>query len=199
MLLFSTNAVRENLIQTKSEFLQIGLELKDSKQHMTTNQDVADLLRAYPGSSVVNFVDVNNMQHNSVLLVQALVYGLLFVITLISSLNIVNTVTMNITLRRRELSVLKSIGMSQRDLKAMILYEGIFYGLIGGTIGAVAGCGFTYAIYDVLEEIVGLEWKAPLGLSVITVAVAVAISLLSALLPLKKIETDNIIDAIREE
>lgn len=45
----------------------------------------------------------------------------------------------------------------------------------------------------------GLEWKAPLGLSVVTIAVAVAISLLSALLPLKKIEKDNIIDAIREE
>ncbi len=95
--------------------------------------------------------------------------------------------------------MLKSIGMSQRDLKSMILYEGIFYGFIGGAIGAVAGCGFTYAIYDVLEEIVGLEWKAPLGLSVVTIAVAVAISLLSALLPLKKIEKDNIIDAIREE
>lgn len=199
LLLFSTNAVRENLTQTESEFLHIDLDLKDSKQHLSTNQDVADLLRSYPGSSVVNFVDVNNMQHNSILLIQVLVYGFLFVITLISSLNIVNTVTMNITLRRRELSVLKSIGMSQRDLKTMILYEGIFYGLIGGTIGAVAGCGFTYAIYDVLEEIVGLEWKAPLGLSVITIAVAVAISLLSALLPLKKIEKDNIIDAIREE
>lgn len=141
----------------------------------------------------------NLQRKNSILLIQVLVYGFLFVITLISSLNIVNTVTMNITLRGRELSVLKSIGMSQRDLKSMILYEGIFYGLIGGAIGAVAGCGFTYAIYDVLEEIVGLEWKAPLGLSVVTIAVAVAISLLSALLPLKKIEKDNIIDAIREE
>ena len=79
----------------------------------------------------------------------------------------------------------------------MILYEGLFYGLTGGVIGAVSGSASTYAIYSVLSETVGLAWRLPLGVSITAIIVSVLISFLSALLPLKKIGQDDLIENIR--
>ncbi|MHC1747685.1 MAG: ABC transporter permease [Cellulosilyticaceae bacterium] len=196
--LITTQTVSEHLTQERTDVTQIGVDLIDSSLHLKGYEQINSILQQYPEYSVIDYVDINEMARSSTLLIQILVYGFIFVITLISSINIINTITMNINLRRKELSVLKSIGMSQKDLKEMIMYEGLFYGIVGGFIGCIVGCGFTYVIYDVLGEIVGLAWSIPFDLCVITILVAVVISFLSTLIPMKKIEKDNVIEAIRE-
>ena len=196
--LITTDKVRNNLTNKDVEVANIGIDLKDSELHLKNYEEIYKMIEDNQDYSIVDWVDVNAMEKSGTTLIQVLVYGFIFVITLISSINIINTITMNITLRRKELSVFKSIGMSQKDLKKMIMYEGLFYGLVGGIVGSIAGCGFTYIIYDVLEDIVGLAWRLPLKLSIITILVAILISFLSALIPMKKIEKDNVIEAIRE-
>lgn len=196
--LITTDTVRKNLTNKDVEISSIAIDLKDSELHLKNYEEIYKMIEDNQGYSMVDWVDVNESERSGVLLIQVLVYGFMTVITLISSINIINTITMNITLRRKELSVLKSIGMSQKDLKKMIMYEGLFYGLVGGIIGSLAGCGLTYIIYDVLEDIVGLPWKLPLKLCIITIIVSIIISFLSTLIPMRKIEKDNVIEAIRE-
>lgn len=196
--LITTDEVRKNLTNEDVEISNIAVDLKDSELHLKNYEEIYNMIQDNQEYSVVDWVDINANEKTGTLLIQVLVYGFIFVITLISSINIINTITMNITLRRKELSVLKSIGMSQKDLKKMIMYEGVFYGLVGGTIGSIAGCAFTYIIYDVLYDIVGLTWRLPLKLCIITILVSIIISFLSVLIPMKKIEKDNVIEAIRE-
>lgn len=64
-----------------------------------------------------------------------LAYGFITVISLISIVNILNTITISIMTRRKELAALKSIGMSQKDLKKMITYEALIYGFSGSLQG----------------------------------------------------------------
>ncbi|RDY24374.1 hypothetical protein CHF27_003190 [Romboutsia maritimum] len=196
--LITTDTVRKNLTNKEVEIANIAIDLEDSELHLKNYEEIYNMIEDNQDYSMVDWVDANATQKSGVLLIQVLVYGFMTVITLISSINIINTITMNITLRRKESSVLKSIGMSQKDLKKMIMYEGVFYGLVGGIIGSIAGCGFTYIIYDVLEDIVGLAWRLPLKLCIITIVVSIIISFLSTLIPMRKIEKDNVIEAIRE-
>ncbi|WP_250675114.1 FtsX-like permease family protein [Paraclostridium ghonii] len=198
MRLITTDKVMENLNNEELDIQSLEVSLKDSSLHLKTYEEINKILQDYPSYSTMNYVDMNASEKSSIMLIQVLVYGFIFVITLISSINIINTITMNITLRRKELSVLKSIGMSQKDLKKMIMYEGLFYGLVGGILGSVAGCGFTYVIYKVFSDIIGLAWKVPWMLCIITIFVSIVISFLSALIPMRKIEKDNVIDVIRE-
>ncbi|MGL5695107.1 MAG: ABC transporter permease, partial [Peptostreptococcaceae bacterium] len=195
--LITTDTVRKNLTNKDVEISNVGIDLKDSELHLKNYEEIYKMIEKQD-YSFVDWVDVNTTEKNGVLLIQVLVYGFMLVITLISSINIINTITVNITLRRQELAVLKSIGMSQKDLKKMIMYEGLFYGLVGGIIGSIVGCGFTYIIYDVLEDIAGLAWRLPLKLCIITIVVSIIISFLSTLIPMRKIEKDNVIEAIRE-
>lgn len=198
MSLITTDKVMENLNNEELDIQSLEVSLKDSSLHLKTYEEINTILQDYSSYSVTNYVDINDSEKSFIMLIQVLVYGFIFVITLISSINIINTITMNITLRRKELSVLKSIGMSQKDLKKMIMYEGLFYGLVGGILGSVAGCGFTYIIYKVFSDIIGLAWKVPWMLCIITIFVSIVISFLSALIPMRKIEKDNVIEVIRE-
>lgn len=199
LTLITGEQVLKNLTGESPKIKNLSIALKDESLDLETATEVNNILKDYPSYTVINYADMNKSQRNSMLMIQVLVYGFIAVITLISSINIINTITMNITLRRKESAMLKSIGMSQKDLKTIIRYEGMFYGIIGGTLGAIAGCFLSYSISNVLSDVVAMQWKLPLGLSVITILVAMTISYLSTLIPMKKIEKDNVIETIREE
>ena len=56
-----------------------------------------------------------------------------FIIGLVGVLNFINAILTGILTRRRELAMLQSIGMTGRQLKTMLIWEGLYYAL-----GAVA-------------------------------------------------------------
>lgn len=60
--------------------------------------------------------------------------GLSFVIGLIGVLNFFNAVLTSIYARRREFAMLQSIGMTGRQLKRMLIFEGLMYGLLAITV-----------------------------------------------------------------
>lgn len=55
--------------------------------------------------------------------------ALSFIVALVGVLNFFNAIFTGIMVRRREFAVLQSIGMTGRQLKTMLVYEGLFYAL----------------------------------------------------------------------
>lgn len=51
---------------------------------------------------------------NVVTIVRVFAYGFIVLISLIAAANVFNTISTNISLRRREFAMLKSVGMTQR-------------------------------------------------------------------------------------
>ena len=65
------------------------------------------------------------------------------IIGLVGLLNFFNAMMTSILSRRREFAVLQAVGMTNRQLKTMLIYEGLFYAMslrIGG-LYSVAGGG----------------------------------------------------------
>ena len=58
------------------------------------------------------------------------------IITLIGILNFINTIMTGILSRKREFAVLQAIGMTNKQLKTMLIYEGLFYAL-GSSLAAL--------------------------------------------------------------
>ena len=65
---------------------------------------------------------------------QALGGALSFIVGLVGILNFFNAILTGILTRKREFAVLQSIGMTGRQLKAMLVYEGLFYALGSGLL-----------------------------------------------------------------
>ena len=76
--------------------------------------------------------NVNRMfeENRSILFViHVFTYVFVMMISLIAAANVFNTISTNIKLRRRELAMLRSIGMSDRDFNKMMNFECAFYGM----------------------------------------------------------------------
>src|SRR5579872_3297226 len=74
--------------------------------------------------------------------------GFLTLITLIGVTNIVNTLDANIKLRRREIAMLKSVGLTPGGFLRMLRYESLFYGLTALLFGLPLGIALSVFIYS---------------------------------------------------
>ena len=83
------------------------------------------------GINVINNVkEAEEMRANN-LQINILLYGFVAVVSLIGVVNIVNTITTNLILRRKEIASLSALGMTYKNIRSMILTEGILYGVYG--------------------------------------------------------------------
>ena len=132
-------------------------------------------------------------------ILRTIINGLTFLISLISAANIFNTITANIALRRRDFGMLKSIGMTNRDIDRMMGFECLSYGskaLLAGIPLGLIGCGITYYfVYRYYKTGPGFPWQT-IGLGSLLVFVIV---FASAFYAVAKMRRDNPIEAIRRE
>ncbi|MCH1642078.1 ABC transporter permease [Paenibacillus timonensis] len=77
---------------------------------------------------------------------QTIGYGLSLVIGLIGILNYVNTVITGMWSRRGEFAILESVGMTRKQLKSMLVLEGLYSVLLTGLIVSTVGMGLTYGV-----------------------------------------------------
>ena len=64
---------------------------------------------------------------------------ILSLIVMVASLNIVGTLILVVLTRSREISILRAIGASSRQICAVFMLEGLLIGLVGTTFGTILG------------------------------------------------------------
>jgi putative ABC transport system permease protein len=119
----------------------------------------------------------------------------------IASLGIINTLTMNIMERRREIGMLRAIGMTQGQVIRMVLAEAGLMGLIGGTIGLVFGVLLARIFLTGMTAMSGykIEFLVPLGGVITSLIVALLVTQLAALYPARRAAKTSILEAIQYE
>lgn len=196
--LITSEPVVNSLTKSSSTLKGIEIELENQSQAKTTMLDIQKRIGGDKSVEVINLTDGNNALKDQMLYMKILAYGFITVIVLIGSVNVLNTITVSIMMRRKELAALKSIGMSQKDLKKMVIYEGILYGFFGSIQGIFFGCLLSYILYMAVSNTISFKWAIPYQASLITFITALLISYVAVLIPLRKIQKDNTIDVLRE-
>lgn len=97
---------------------------------------------------------------------------LAIVAVVIAALGIVNTLTMGVVERIREIGVLRAIGMSRRQVMRMVVVEAAILGIVGVVLGSVAGVGAGALLLEL-----GGGLGAPGGLPWLPIGVAAAMGL----------------------
>ena len=198
--LISTKEVYKNLTDIQEvNPTSLNLMIKNIKKEEDTKNAIEDIIRSNTSLKLINNLDYSRNAKTGLLMIQILVYGFVIVVALIGSVNIVNTITTNIILRKREFASLKSIGLTQKGLKKMIVLEGLLYGIMGTIYGSVIACGLSYLMYKGLIGVAESAWSIPWKAIVIAGTAALAIGYISVLSPLSRIKKENLMEAIREE
>ena len=125
--------------------------------------------------------------------------ALSFIVGLVGVLNFFNAILTGIIARKREFAVLQSIGMTGRQLKTMLVYEGLFYALGAAVISLI----LTLALGPVAFTAVGsLFWFFTYRLTLTPFLIVVPVfALLGVLVPLavyRSVSKSTIVERLRE-
>jgi putative ABC transport system permease protein len=95
--------------------------------------------------------------------------ALAIVAVIVAALGIVNTLTMGVVERIRELGVLRAIGMSRRQAMRMIVVEATILGIVGVVLGSLAGIAAGAMLLQLgggLGAPGGIPWQ-PIGIAAV--------------------------------
>lgn len=149
--------------------------------------------------SVIDSIDEAQKLEQTMNVMKIFVYGFIVVISLVSVTNIVNTISTNINLRKREFAVIKSIGVTPQGFKKMIYMESILYGILSLIYGIPIGICMNVLMNRILEGMITVQTLIPYKSILICIISIFIITFIASYIPLKKISKENIIDNIRQE
>lgn len=172
-----------------------------SSNHTASFENLATMLTENGLSSRQLFDYAANAEtnRNVITIIRVFAYGFIVLISLIAAANVFNTISTNISLRRQEFAMLKSVGMTQKGFRRMMNYECLLYGSKALLLGLPVSCGITYLIYRAVttayETSFHLPWPA-IGIAVLSVFLVVFATMMYSM---SKVKKDNPIDALKNE
>ncbi|MEW2139069.1 FtsX-like permease family protein [Streptomyces sp. NPDC005409] len=119
----------------------------------------------------------------------------------IGSFLIVNTFTMLVTRRTREIALLRAIGASRRQVSRSVLLEAFLIGLVASAAGFLLGLGIAAVLPDLLGADGSTLPRGPLVIGprsvVAALGVGVGVTVLAAWLPSRRAATVAPVEAMR--
>lgn len=137
---------------------------------------------------------------NVILVMKILLYGFIGLVTLIGVTSVFNTINTSIALRRKEFSVLRSIGLTPKGFNKILYFESIFFGIKSLLYAIPVSLVVVYLLHKAFGSIVEFSMVMIPWMAIIEAIIGVfVIVLLSMMYASSKIKHENILDAIREE
>ncbi|MFG1933016.1 FtsX-like permease family protein [Mycobacterium sp. NPDC048908] len=122
------------------------------------------------------------------------------IVAFVAGVALLNTLTLSVLERRREIGVLRAMGSSRRLTVGMVLAEAAAIGVVGGVLGLVFGLADQWLYSVVSGDIMNftVEFR-PSPMALVFTAGAIAISLLGSVPPARRAARLNIIEAVSVE
>jgi putative ABC transport system permease protein len=152
--------------------------------------------------TLYNVYSILEQYRSITFVIDVFTYVFVIMISLIAVANVFNTISTNIRLRRRELAMLRSVGMSDRDFNKMMNFECVFYGMRTLLFGFPIAGIISWLIYEGLvtaERMDNFDFVFPWGSMAISVVSVLFIVFITMLYAISKIKRENIIDVLRDD
>jgi putative ABC transport system permease protein len=186
-------------ITGKDTFTRFEIGLAPGTDAESTAQAITALTRLSQGVRVADYTESERDARAITLQISILLYGLVAAISLIGALNIVNTIGTSLLLRVREFGMLRAVGMTDRQLRGMVVLEGVLYGLYSSAVGGAIGLLLYRLVFLNIVSFSEIPWIVPWPSIAGACAAAVMLGVLSALVPLRRIGAMSVVESIRAE
>jgi putative ABC transport system permease protein len=125
-----------------------------------------------------------------------LIYALLGLAVVIALIGITNTLALSVHERRREIGLLRAVGMSRSQVRSAVRWESVIIALFGTVLGLGVGIFFGWAMVGALESEGINTFCIPVGaLGIVTVGGALA-GILAAVSPSRRAAKVDILRAV---
>lgn len=177
--------------------------------HAALGEDLATAGSAYfhdkspYGLAFYSFNDyIEQRDSNQMIATVVNVFCLLFavILALIAMANVFNTVTNSLILRRREFAVMKSVGLSNRQFRAMVAEECAAWCIRGLVPGVLLSLLVSFLLWQVISgSMTGLAFTLPWSYVALAAAMTVAAVGASVAYGMHRCRADNVVEALRAD
>jgi putative ABC transport system permease protein len=197
-------ATAQTLLPEPDSFTNVGVRVEEGQSKEAVRDRIAAALPEY---EVATQEQAGEEQADEVKSVLNFINIFLLVFAGISlfvgSFIILNTFSMLVAQRMRELALLRAVGASRRQVTRSVMVEALVVGLVGSTLGVVVGIGIAYLLRLVFAAF-GLDLgDAGLVLLPRTIVVAyvvgVLVTLVAAYLPARRAARVPPVAAMRDD
>jgi putative ABC transport system permease protein len=182
----------EQFFETGGEYTTIQVKALDPDSIDQLSDEIEDALEDV---SVITSDAAMSMVDSIIGTVEAVLSGIAGISLLVAGVGIINTMTVSVMERTREIGVLKAIGARSSDVLVMFLSEAVMTGMAGGTMGAVFG----FMLSTFVGDYVGVTAEISVSLGAITLLFAVITCVVSGLYPAWRASNLNPVEALRSE
>ncbi len=127
------------------------------------------------------------------------VNGLLGMSVIVAVIGIINTLSLSIFERRRELGLLRVVGMLDRDVQRMVRLESILISVLGTVVGIALGLFSGWILLRSIQRLsdVDIPMNWAIGRVGLILVIGIALGLLASLLPSRRSTRLDVLDAVQ--
>ncbi len=126
-------------------------------------------------------------------------YTLSFILGFIGIINFINTMITSVSSRKLELAMLQSLGMTGKQLKKTLVYEGMFYGVFVVGFLVTIGSLITYYIVSMLSaSMIASNYSFELMPLIVISLLLWVISFITPLIIYHHVKSKSIVERLRE-
>jgi lipoprotein-releasing system permease protein len=159
-----------------------------------------------PEFTIASWKELHPALVSSLKLEKYVMFFILALITLVASMNMISLLFMQLQQKRRDIAILKSMGMMQKDIKKIFLLLGMSITCSAAGLGLLvaAGVGYLLETYPFLELpdvyfVSHLPARMELELFIVVGLSVLLLGFLATWLPSRRIDSINITEVLRQE
>lgn len=195
-----------DIFSTGSAAGGIGVDLENPDRSAHIKEQIKNII-SYD-FYIRTWMELNENLFSALKLEKLAMFTILTLIVIVAALNIISTLTIMVTDKRKDIGILKAIGATKATVMNIFSLQGIMIGLFGVILGVISGLGIVFVLdkwrFSILPESVyyGIDYL-PVRISIFdSIAVAVSalmISFLASVYPAYQASRLEPVDALRYE
>jgi putative ABC transport system permease protein len=181
---------------------QLIVQAAAPDQRAALSRRVDDLLaRDYPGLEALSNAEFKKSTTDAINQQFAFFNAIVAIAVLVGGLGIVNTLTMSVLERTREIGVLRALGASRWRVRRTMADESLLISLAGTLSGVIAGLGIAVIWVLGMSQTMfpGMSMHIPVGMLVGLAVLGVAIGVAAAIIPARRAARLDPLAALRYE
>lgn len=169
--------------------------------HKAAASAISQYLSEHNCTSVTVTDEVANTELSNSIIFTVRVFSVAFIllVSLIAMANIFNTIATNMQVRKKEFAMLRSVGMTSKGFRKMLVLECLTYGIRSLLISLPLSVLMTYVIYRITNVRQETAFYIPVYAVIIAVISVFVIIILSMIYGWHKLRKENLVETLRSE
>jgi putative ABC transport system permease protein len=183
--------------RTEDVFIQIDLESGASRE--ASGAQIKALGENYPQFKVISGTDYYRSVVAQFDAAFSAMYILFAILAFPSLIAMLNTLTINVIERTREIGMIRAVGGTRRQIRNMVVAESLLLAAIGAIFGIVGGMYLGYVLVTAIEVIFPMGYTFPVSGIGAAIVIGLLFGFLAAVIPARQAAQLEIIQALRYE